>query len=624
MMKLWHWSILGVLLFAGSALRASPPESMAALAHDHRLGSAAPFVEPVDQTYLTRFVRRVLTHQVRHGQPYESAYVPPALVDLKCRVSVSLRDGGQLLATADADALPVLQSVRQACTRIVKSLAGRKKLTEQKLLQSQIEIELIGPRQRVGTGEDTPIQLSLSYEPAIHGIAVRVDNKEILVRPSQLISKEVICPKPSGPDHHCDRYEAAIASLREKLGLLAEPPKHDPGQVVFLRFRTMHLFESEPNGQAVHLIAGMRYVHPDEVTPESMRLHTADLARFIRDRQLSEGIFAYEFLPGRDVYWPGDQNWIRQAATTWALAHYARQRGDKASAQAADRAIAAFKKMVRPLEGLKRAAYVATPDNEPALGTTALFCLALIDAPDSDRYMDLRLQLLNGIASLQQDDGSFRTHFPSLAGSGSQDYYPGEALLAVAKHYAQVREAKWRNYCDKSFPFYVNYFRATETPMFVPWQTQAWGQMARTTRLQRYADFVFEMSDAVVATQVSYADPTLSIYRGGFDVHGVGRTGVSTAVYIEGLVEAVRTAEAMGDKKRAERYRKAVQRATRFVIQLRFRPEECYYVRSLYDVVGGVRNAPAGPTLRIDNTQHALSALLGAREVWSGKKGKSP
>jgi hypothetical protein len=238
--------------------------------------------------------------------------------------------------------------------------------------------------------------------------------------------------------------------------------------------------------------------------------------------------------------------------------------------------------------------------------------------------MDLRLRLLNGIASLQQADGSFRTHFPSAVASGSQDYYPGEALLAVAKHYAQVREAEWRNFCDKSFPFYVDYFRSTRSPMFVPWQSQAWGQMARTTRLQRYADFVFEMSDAVVITQVVYADPTLAIYRGGFDVHGVGRTGVSTAVYVEGLVEAAKTAEVMGDKKRAERYRQVIQRAVRFVIQLRFRREECFYVQSLHDVVGGVRNAPAGSSIRIDNMQHALSALLGAQEVLAPRKRKSP
>jgi hypothetical protein len=154
--------------------------------------------------------------------------------------------------------------------------------------------------------------------------------------------------------------------------------------------------------------------------------------------------------------------------------------------------------------------------------------------------------------------------------------------------------------------------------MFVPWQVQAWGQMARETRLQRYADFVFEMSDAIVETQLNYAEPALMFYSGGFDVHGVGRAGVSTTVYVEGLVESARTANAFEDKDRAARYREAIGKAVRFILQLRFKPDECYYVQSLKDVVGGVRNSPSAPTIRIDNMQHALSAMVGAREVLSG------
>jgi len=88
------------------------------------------------------------------------------------------------------------------------------------------------------------------------------------------------------------------------------------------------------------------------------------------------------------------------------------------------------------------------------------------------------------------------------------------------------------------------------------------------------------------------------------------RAGITTAVYLEGCVDAARTAETLGDRQRAERYREAARKAARFVIQLQFRPQECFYVQSPKEVVGGVRNSPADPTLRIDHSQHALAALL--------------
>jgi hypothetical protein len=93
-------------------------------------------------------------------------------------------------------------------------------------------------------------------------------------------------------------------------------------------------------------------------------------------------------------------------------------------------------------------------------------------------------------------------------------------------------------------------------------------------------------------------------------------------VYVEGLVDAAKTADTFKDKARAVKYRRAIDQAVRFIMQLRFKPEECYYVQSMHDVLGGVRNAPASPTIRIDNMQHALSALLGAREICSGSQPK--
>jgi len=607
------WIVLISIIIATESVAELEP--LAQPAEDTRLGNPPPYIETVDQVYLMRFVRRILIHRVRDKSPYDISYIPPALMNLKCRAAVTLRKKGLLQATFDSEPLPVVDACRQAAESALAMVEKKRAVTVEDMKDMSIEIELIGPRERVGTGANKTDQMIQRFEPAVHGIAFRVDDKEILVKPSQLISIESVCRRDWQLDHECNRYFMAIENFRKKIGLYKDPPERKPASVMICRFRTLHLYEPKPDADPVHLIAGLEFVRPERLTREFLLDQVHGLARFIGYRQNKDGFFSYEFLPGRDIYWPKEQNWVRQAATAWALAVYARKFEDPKANKVLNRVIEAFSKKVRPMQGREDdAAYVHTPDGRHALGTSALLCLALIDAPERDRYIELREKLLNGMATMQMPDGSFRTNYlPSLMTS-TQHYYPGEAILAMAKHYSLVRDSQWRAICDKALPFYVDYFRKVHPPMFVPWQVQAWGTLARSTMLRKYADFVYEMSDYLAPMQIDSSHSDLPIYEGGIDVYGSGRTGVSTGVYAEGFADAARTAEAFGDHQRAQRYRDIVRKAARFVVQLRFRESEAYYVQSPRDVIGAIRNTPINPTLRIDHIQHALAALMGAVE----------
>jgi hypothetical protein len=242
-----------------------------------------------------------------------------------------------------------------------------------------------------------------------------------------------------------------------------------------------------------------------------------------------------------------------------------------------------------------------------------------MDSASHEQYADLLGSLMAGMEGMQFETGRFRGHFPPSQIQASEDYYPGEALLAIARYYASNPSEERRAICDRALPFYTKYFRESHSVPFIPWQAQAWGEMARTTRLRQYADFEFEMTDYLVGLQIEERRLPLAIYDGGISVSGDGRSGMNTGVYLEGLVDAIRTADAFGETGRAARYRAAARRAARFVMQLRFRDEEAYYVQSPRDVIGGVRNTPDDPTLRIDNTQHALAGLMGVLEVPGGE-----
>jgi len=600
----------------GAETTSQPAASISREAVAQRLGPQAPEVDRLDRIDLTRFTRRLLSRQMRKEALDDMpVYTPSTLGEVNCRAAVTLRQGGRLLGTAHSERRPVMEAVREAALAALDNATGKVPLEESDLDGLGLELELIGETQRVGHGGEAAERLAQHFEPGIHGVEVRVADREVLVRPSQLISMEMFCNDHGTLGHRCDRYKMTIESLQEKLGLLREPTARPPESVSVGRFQTTHWYQASADAEPVLLIAGMRLIDPAEVTLEAMEAAVKDLARYLRHRQTADGLFSYEFLPGRNTYWLRDQNWVRQAGTAWVVSRYARLSGDPGMAEASERAIAALGAMLRPTANRPRGAYLHTPDNLHALGTAALYALTLIDSPAAGQHEDTLARLMIGMEGMQQEDGSFRGHFPPSQKVASQDYYPCEALLAIARYYALHPDGERRALCDRALPYYVQYFRESRSMAFVPWHAQAWGEMARTTRLQKYADFVFEMTDWLIGMQLNETELPLAIYDGAIDTANEGRGGVNTAVYLEGIVDAIRTADAFGDVERAARYRDATRRAARFVIQLRFREEECYYVQSPGEVVGGMRNTPINPTLRIDHAQHALAGLMGAAEV---------
>ncbi|UCD28321.1 MAG: hypothetical protein JSV03_14745, partial [Planctomycetota bacterium] len=376
----YHFTLfmsMSVLLMGARAGWTQQTKPVDKAAIERRLGQPPSYIEPLDQNYLMRFVRRVIVRRLLDNQRYEIGYVPLTLTDLKCTVAVTLRDKGILVGSGDSKTLPIVEASRQAAEAALSTARKKRNLNADDVTNMSLEIELIGPRERVGNCNDETEKLIPHFEPAIHGIAFLLEGKEVLVKPSQLISIESYCQQEWKLDHQCNRYIVAIDNFKQKMGLFKDPPDRKPATIGVFRFRTMHLYQSRSRQKPTPLIAGMRFIQPTEINHASLAATVDDLAGFIRYRQNPNGIFAYEFLPGRDIYWPKAQNWIRQAATTWALAVHARKFNDKASKQALTRAIEAFRKMVKPLLGRSDAAYLHTPDGRHALGTTALFCLAL-------------------------------------------------------------------------------------------------------------------------------------------------------------------------------------------------------------------------------------------------------
>lgn len=348
------------------------------------------------------------------------------------------------------------------------------------------------------------------------------------------------------------------------------------------------------------------------------------------------GRFMYLYHPftGRRPRWT---SMVRQAGTAYALAMLGaagRVPGCPAGAgYSADRTAAWQAGALRAIHGLLRdcrtapdgTAYLAAPQNDSAgpgtLGAVALLLRALQCAANTDQFAAHRRLLTNAILSAQQADGSF---CPGLAGitsgrSGGQNFYPGEALLALC-HEAALGRADCAAAISRSFGFYRRHFQHQPDPGFILWQADVW---ARACRLAgqgvlagpspaRCADFVFEMADWLLPFQHHSAYP--ADFVGGFRIRGAP-PGFSTAMYTEAIVRACQIARLGRDDGRAECYRLAAISGLRFLFRLQVTPEMAPLFRAPRLAVGGTTRTLIDFTMRTDFDQHTCTALLAARQA---------
>src|SRR5207245_6340288 len=107
------------------------------------------------------------------------------------------------------------------------------------------------------------------------------------------------------------------------------------------------------------------------------------------------------------------------------------------------------------------------------------------------------------------------------------------------------------------------------------------------------------------------------LWYGGFMSFQDGRPleqapTIGSAVYAEGLAQACRVARDAGDLNRHTRYSGALDRCLQFLGTLQFTDANTQHFADWYRsrLVGAFHVSHSDGNLRIDNTQHAVTALL--------------
>lgn len=566
--------------------------------------NSLPALDDAQRTFLSRTARRTIRDALLGRARYEPDYVPAALAGWNGEAVVRLRRDGYLLAAGAGGPVAAALAVRDAALGAFETLRAQQPADSDLLHRLLVEIELVGPAEPFTVEGDwtQPRVIDPHIEPGVHGMVLVGPTVRHRFTPTELFTSDMTIAE-------------ALQNLTQSR--LREPS--ELGKTQLFRFRTDHWYEPSSGAKIVALSRGLTPVPPEAVSRPGLDEAIDRLAAYMAYRQKPTGVFTYQYEPALDRYTDED-NVVRQAGATAAMAVHARWSGSSASRAAADLAIRYHLQGVSRAPGSQEATFITTADGKNKLGVTALLTMALAEHPDPARYEETRRKLVQGMLHLQQPSGMFLTAFPPAVDVAAQDYFPGEALLALAAEYDHQPSAAILDAFDRAIRYYREHFRGAPSPAFVPWQVQAYSLIARHTGRRDYVDFVFELTDWLADHQLDRANCPWPELWGGIAPYQPGRAGVSTASYLEGFTDALTLARHAGDEVRTRRYERLVREAARFVLQLQVRPEEAYFVRSPKDAVWGVRTAPALNLLRIDHAQHALVALIKTRRVLYGER----
>ncbi len=564
---------------------------------------AVPAISDIHRGFLSRVARRTLRDAILGREVYEPGYVPATLESPSLEVVVRLRQHGYLRAAGAAGPSPLAQATRDAATAALTMLRNQTEVNLDLLNDLLIEVEVVGLPEALNLDTDwtRPRAVDAYIEPGLHGIVLLGPDAQHRLLPTDIFTSDRI--------------------LADVLETWAQSTQSDPSKIAktrLMRFRTAHWYQRPGDDKIVSLHRGLTLIPPRSVSTKGIDAAIDTLAQYMIYRQLSSGLFTYQYEPAVDHY-TDQNNVVRQVGATAALALHAAWSGRSASLAAADVGIRYHRRglveIPDVMPDIGDAAFIATTDKKNKLGVTALLCQAMSYHPQAEKFAPVREKLINGMLWLQRPSGMFMTAFPPAEKIDAQDYFPGEALLAMAMHYGGSPSAPILEAFDRAISFYRGFFRDRPSPAFVPWQVQAYTLMAKHGKRSDYIEYVFELTDWLAEKQLTPSNCKWPEMWGGIASYQQGRAGVATAAYLEGFADALTLAKEVGDSKRAARYETLVRSAVRFVMQLQFRPEEAYFVRSPRDAIGGIRTAPALNLLRIDHGQHALVGLIKARQV---------
>ena len=365
-----------------------------------------------------------------------------------------------------------------------------------------------------------------------------------------------------------------------------------------------------PNARIHRLFRGQKTVPPKAITRAAVLNMAQAMEDWLTAQVGADGSTMYKYWPSKGIY-ATSNNMIRQFMASAALANIGHRRG---GADAANRNFAYnFTAFYTEEDGLG----LIHEGPKVKLGAAAVALIACLNLGD-ERFQPQIAALSKFILSMQNPEGSFCTFLRPSSRNDCQNFYPGEACLALMRLFDRTKDPTLLDAVGRAFAFYRPWHLENRNPAFVPWHTSALCLFLRHRPDKDLSDFVFDMNDWLLGLQ-QQADRPADVWGEFFDPErpDFGPPHASaTGVYLEGLIDAWDLARRL-DVARSESYRRAILLGLRSLRQLQFRyPSDMYYIANKNRVAGALRTNTYDNTIRIDNVQHGLMAMHRILDLW--------
>lgn len=501
------------------------------------------------------------------------------------RMFVTLTNKWQIRCCQSASVAPnsnnIFNYIQKASVRCIQDDRFGGEFNEYEIQDMGIVINFLYSPQKIPS--NTLPVLRNYLELGIHGIWLSVDGKSAFFKESVPIT------------HNYD-----LQKTLERLCVKADQDKdcwQDSSTDIY-RYNTL-TFKMTPDFQMKTLYRYNELVELSDIDLPKIKDSIQLTYEWFTNSINSLWLVQYQYFPSYDQY-DTDNNEIRQMASTWMIWEL-QEFLDK------DELTVTIKKTLDYYfdEKVDKTDFIFFDLWRSVIAHNAFMIMMLLTVDEYPNKDELLTKLANGIIRQQNDDGSFDTYFYSTRNSG-QDFYPGEAMLALMKLYEYNPNEQYLEVVKKAFDYYPDYWKNNKNTAFIPWQTQVYYKLYQYDPDPKYVDFIFEMNDWIIDNYriIDHKYPDMIWWA------PKPNPTMSTASYMEWLTDAYALAVQVNDQKRIKVYWEILRLGTRFLLQLQYTPDNTFYLENPVLAMWGIRKSLTQAQIRNDNTQHAAAALM--------------
>jgi hypothetical protein len=407
-------------------------------------------------------------------------------------------------------------------------------------------------------------------------------------------------------------------TLRDRNEALFEP------QPAFslTRFRATSWVEVTDGGGDVVRLYRTHKFEWDSLEADHLLQRSVLAADYLLAATAPNGKIRYHYDP-RDDQSESSYNLIRHAGTIYSVLMAYQRTGFEPYRKSAEASIEyLFKKSRRDERqgpwGGGDSMYVVE-GSSIKLGGAGLGLLALVQhmesTGDREKYLDEARAYARFLVSQQKEDGEFHSYAPQELGGTAKDrvsiYYPGEAILGLARMYVVDPDPLWRDTAVRGANWLIKVRDAGKSHQQLA--NDHWLMIALSYLYEETRDPLYLSHSLAIARAVQYQQEKNRFrykahrdYRGGY--YNPPRS-TPAATRAEGLVAVLDTCAIAGEE--CAYVREVLAETVIHMNLSQYTPELVWWMPNRAVTLGAFNGGIYDVEVRNDYVQHAMSALLG-------------